>query len=199
MGGTAGVSPREISTSTLFLNDMLLFLNFLLLFAGVLAQDTHKCPDGWHVSDIDGVCLWLGGLDERVTKADAEAICAYHDAWLADVCCGTKSSILKQLLSQADGRGPPGRPGMQWSDQWWLGATCMGEHGSHNWGDWKWDHLGSDVEWYDWMRNEPNDWRTQSCLTFLKDQDIFGYGTYHWNDWDCASTARFICERGPIS
>ena len=67
---------------------------------------------------------------------------------------------------------------------------------------------------YDWMRNEPNDWNSQNCLTFLKDQvrnlsfkknismtifkDIFGYGVYHWNDWDCQATARYICERSPI-
>merc|ERR1719391_416728 len=188
---------------------MIKFQILLTLFVGVLAQallpqDTHYCPDGWHVSDIDGEieCIWLSDLEERVTKADAEAICAFHKAWLADMDEGTggqKNNILKQLVSQADGRGQPGRPGMQWDDQWWLGATCMGEHGSHNWGDWKWDHSGSDVEWYDWSRNEPNDWRTQNCLTFLKEQDIFGYGTYHWNDWDCASTARFICERDPIS
>ena len=26
---------------------------------------------------------------------------------------------------------------------------------------------------YDWMRNEPNDWHSQNCLTFLKDQVCF--------------------------
>merc|ERR1711913_253817 len=51
-----------------------------------------------------------------------------------------------------------------------MGAQCYGEHSSHNWGDWKWDHSGEDIAWYDWMRNEPNDWHTQNCLTFLKDQ-----------------------------
>jgi len=116
---------------------MIKFQILLTLFVGVLAQDTHYCPDGWHVSDIDGEieCIWLSDLEERVTKADAEAICAFHKAWLADMDEGTggqKNNILKQLVSQADGRGQPGRPGMQWDDQWWLGATCMGEHGSHN-------------------------------------------------------------------
>ena len=48
---------------------------------------------------------------------------------------------------------------------------------------------------YDWMRDEPKDWRSQDCLTFLKDQDIFGYGVWHWNDWDCDRTAGYICER----
>ena len=76
---------------------------------------------------------------------------------------------------------------------------------------------------FDWMRNEPNDWHSQNCLTFLKDQvissfegtkyyqyiqlleneklavscfqDIFGFGAYHWNDWDCKAMARYICEK----
>merc|ERR1719244_344504 len=144
-------------------------LLFLGLLAGIFAQDTHYCPDGWSVSEMD------------------------EGNW------SPEKQFLKQLVSQADGRGQPGRPGMQWDSQWWLGAMCYGEHGSHNWGDWKWDHSGADIAWYDWMRNEPNDFRTQNCLSFLKDQDIFGYGVYHWNDWDCAATARFICERAPIS
>ena len=48
---------------------------------------------------------------------------------------------------------------------------------------------------YDWMRNEPNDFRSQDCLTFLKDQDLFGFGVWHWNDWSCSNTAGYICER----
>ena len=48
---------------------------------------------------------------------------------------------------------------------------------------------------FDWMRDEPNDWRSQDCMTFLRDQDIFGYGSYHWNDWDCTSSAGYICEK----
>ena len=31
---------------------------------------------------------------------------------------------------------------------------------------------------YDWMRNEPNDWHGQSCLTFLKDQVIETQGLF---------------------
>merc|ERR1711962_1189480 len=172
------------TVSPCHLTNMAHLLLFLGLLPGIFAQDTHYCPDGWSVSEIDGEieCILLSGLQERVTKADAEAICASHDGWLVDMDEGTgpqKNNFLKQLVSQADGRGQPGRPGMQWDSQW--------------------DHSGADIAWYDWMRNEPNDFRTQNCLTFLKDQDIFGYGVYHWNDWDCAATARFICERAPIS
>ena len=44
-------------------------------------------------------------------------------------------------------------------------------------------------------------WSWGSCASFkhkIVSQDIFGYGTYHWNDWDCAETARYICEAAPI-
>merc|ERR1711890_228868 len=175
----------------------------LLGLTGVISQDTHYCPDGWHVSNIGDTieCILLGGLEERVTKDDARVICASHEGWLVDMDEGTggeKNSLLKQLISQADGHRPDW-PGPQFDDQWWIGATCAGPHGSHNWGDWKWDHTGADIEWDDWSRNDSNDWRTQNCLAFLKIADVFGFGSYHWNDWDCKDTARYICERAPLT
>ena len=30
-------------------------------------------------------CILLSGVDERVTKADAETICAFHEGWLVDM------------------------------------------------------------------------------------------------------------------
>merc|ERR1712212_365796 len=171
----------------------------LLLSAAVLAQDTHYCPDGWHISDIGGEveCILLSGLDERVTKADAAVICEFHEGWLVDMDEGRgpqKNNLLKSLINDAD-PGSPGFPGNQYGDQWWIGATVHGPHGDHQYGNWTWDHNGAEISWFDWMKNEPNDWHGQNCLTFLKDQDIFGFGVLHWNDWDCSQTARFICER----
>ena len=38
-------------------------------------------------------CILLSGVDERVTKSDAETICAFHEGWLVDMdegrgdCC----------------------------------------------------------------------------------------------------------------
>merc|ERR1712080_571957 len=177
----------------------------LLLVATVSSQDTHYCPDGWVVSDIgDKIeCIMLGGLKEKVTKADAELICKGHEGWLVDMDEGwgsQKNNMLKKIIIDKEVEiGHHGGPGMQWLDQWWVGATCSGRHSDHNWGNWTWDHTGTELKWFDWMRHEPNDWHSQRCLTFLKDQDIFGYGVYHWNDWDCDSTARFICERDPLS
>merc|ERR1712215_82589 len=99
------------TVSPCLLTNMAHLLLFLGLLAGIFAQDTHYCPDGWSVSDIDGEieCILLSGLQERVTKADAEAICASHDGWLVDMDEGTgpqKNNFLKQLVSQADGREP---------------------------------------------------------------------------------------------
>merc|ERR1711973_1070382 len=119
------------------------------------------------------------------------------EGWLVDMDEGRgpqKNNLLKSLISDAD-PGSPGFPGNQYGDQWWIGATVHGPHGDHNYGNWTWDHNGIEVKWFDWMKNEPNDWHGQNCLTFLKDQDIFGFGVWHWNDWDCQQTARFICEK----
>merc|ERR1712156_297965 len=152
------------------LRTLLFEMSVLPLLVGVIigavsAQDTYSCPDGWHISDIgDEVeCILLSGVDERVTKPDAETICAFHEGWLVDMDEGRgpqKNNLIKSLISAVDPHVPQ-IPGMQ----------------------------------YDWMRNEPNDWHGQNCLTFLKWGDPVGFGIYHWNDWDCNQLARFICER----
>jgi len=189
--------------ATLF--NMLKLVASLALLAVASAQvDTHFCPDGWIVSDVgeEIECVLLGGLYEHVSKPDAEILCAAHGGWLVDMDeghGGQKNRFIKELISEAVGQNGIGRPGNNYDDQWWIGATVDGPHGDHNWGHWTWDHNGNDVTWYDWMDGEPNDWQhEQGCLTFLKDQDLFGYGTYHWNDWGCDWTARYICESAPI-
>merc|ERR1711970_1438913 len=142
--------------------------------------------------------LLLGGIYEKMTKADAFAICQSKGAWLVDLDeghGGDKNSFVKDLISEAVGQGDWGIPGNKYDDQWWIGATVYGPHSDHNWGNRIWDHENTTIEWYDWMKGEPNDWRGQNCLTYLKDQDVFGYGVYHWNDWGCGYVARYICEK----
>ena len=36
---------------------------------------------------------------------------------------------------------------VRWDRQWWIGATCLGSHSEHNWGDWRWDSTGTEVQW----------------------------------------------------
>jgi len=173
------------------------------------AQDTTYCPDGWDVIQghtADSInCILLGGLEERVTKKDAELICGGHDGWLVEIQAehnghhgNHKNRDIVKLISAKQGQNNIGTPGYNFQDQWWIGATCQGPHGDHNQGHWTWDHCGSDVQWFDFYDNEPNNWHSQNCLTFLKDQDIFGFGVYHWNDWGCDYVARYICEKAPM-
>merc|ERR1712076_350873 len=115
-------------------------LLLLALAAVASAQDTHHCPDGWHVSEIgDEIeCILLSGLEERLTKADAAIICAFHEGWLVDMDEGhgpQKNNLLKELIADA-APGEPGWPGMQYGDQWWIGAEVQGPHSDHNWGNW---------------------------------------------------------------
>jgi len=167
------------------------------------SQDTYYCPDGWsvwHYGDTTE-CIMLGGVQELVTKADASILCQYHDGWVVDLAgdqeyTRSKNSHIKDLIVGADtGGGTP--PGMQYSSQWWVGAEVSGHHGNHHWGNWTSDRSGAEITWFDWMRNEPNDWHEQNCLTYLKNQPLLGPGAYHWNDWDCDSTARYICQKQP--
>merc|ERR1712235_35516 len=146
-----------------------------------------------------------GGLEERVTKKDAELICGGHDGWLVEIQAehngahgNHKNRDIVKLISAKQGQNNIGTPGYNFQDQWWIGATCQGPHGDHNQGHWTWDHCGSDVQWFDFYDNEPNNWHSQNCLTFLKDQDIFGFGVYNWNDWGCDYVARYICEKAPM-
>merc|ERR1719481_865670 len=92
----------------------------LLLVAAVSSQDTHYCPDGWKVSEIgDKIeCIWLSGLKEKVTKADAAAICSVLEGWLVDMDEGhgpQKNNLLKSMIVDKEGEiGHHGGPGMQW-------------------------------------------------------------------------------------
>merc|ERR1711937_833725 len=96
MGGqnTEEFVPNNMHFSVLFV---------LVALSGVLSQDTYYCPDGWAISEVgDEIeCILLGGLGELVTKNDAMAICAFHDAWLVDMDEGrgsSKNNLLKSLI-----------------------------------------------------------------------------------------------------
>merc|ERR1712226_152805 len=82
-------------------------LLLLALAAVASAQDTHHCPDGWHVSEIgDEIeCILLSGLEERLTKADAAIICALDEGHGPQ-----KNNLLKELIADA-APGEPGWPG----------------------------------------------------------------------------------------
>merc|ERR1712134_86171 len=140
------------------------------------ARDTSYCPDGWdliqgHTADSIN-CILLGGLEERVTKKDAELICGGHDGWLVEIQAehgghhgNHKNRDIVKLISAKQGQNNIGTPGYNFRDQWWIGATCQGPHGDHNQGHWTWDHCGSDVQWFDFYDDEPNNWHSRNRRT----------------------------------
>merc|ERR1712241_1518253 len=106
-----------------------------LALAAVSAQDTHYCPDGWVVSNVgeEIECVLLGGTNEYVTKADAEILCAAHNGWLVDLDeghGGQKNGFIQDLIQEANGQNLPGRPGNNYADQWWIGATVTDPTGT---------------------------------------------------------------------
>merc|ERR1711912_32303 len=81
----------------------------------ISCQDTTYCPDGWHVSEFDGKveCIYLGGVQEMVTKQDATVLCAARGGWLVDLDEGrgpAKNNFVKSLLSEHVGQGDLDRP-----------------------------------------------------------------------------------------
>merc|ERR1711874_190141 len=62
------------------------YLLVVCLLSSVLAQDTYHCPDGWVLEeDRSGCrCFWFQGA-ESVTRDDADILCAYREAWVAEL------------------------------------------------------------------------------------------------------------------
>merc|ERR1712071_570180 len=58
----------------------------LVLVAGAWAQDTYNCPDGWMLEeDRSGCRCFMLSEGESVTRDDADILCAFHEAWVAEL------------------------------------------------------------------------------------------------------------------
>merc|ERR1712243_491074 len=102
-----------------------LVMRFLVLAAvavcGVWAQDTYHCPDGWLLEgDRSGCRCFMFSGGEAVTRDDADILCQFHDAWVAELDHpGINYWLKSELLKMTE-------PG-QWN-QFWLGAKTTGRH-----------------------------------------------------------------------
>jgi len=170
---------------------MRFLLAALVLVAGAWAQDTYNCPDGWMLEeDRSGCrCFMLSG-GESVTRDDADILCAFHEAWVAELDHpGINYWLKSQLLATTE---------VGEFNQFWLGAKTDGYHNAdHDNGEWVWPHRNTTVDWFDWARGQPNDWQNENCLTLLEFHDPFfpQARDYFWNDWKCGETAHYICEK----
>ena len=58
----------------------------LVLVGAALAQDTYHCPDGWELEeDRSGCRCFLFSGTESVTRDDADILCQFHEAWVAEL------------------------------------------------------------------------------------------------------------------
>merc|ERR1712062_495381 len=103
------------SRSSLASADMKL-LDALSLLCSVLAQDTYHCPDGWVLEeDRSGCrCFYFEG-EERVTRDNADLLCQFHDAWVAELDHpGINYWLKSQLLNKFEAGD---------RTQFWMGAS----------------------------------------------------------------------------
>ena len=42
-----------------------------------------------------------------------------------------------------------------------LQFIIPGHHNTNHYGNWTWDEAGKELEWFDWLQDEPNDYETQ--------------------------------------
>jgi len=169
------------------------------------AAPAGSCPENWQEmkitqdsGEIVTECLLLGGADEFVTKQDAALICSAYGASLVELSDGSEpmaNNFIKILIHEASDEGAWFDPGPRFDAQWWIGATCSGHHNTNHYGNWTWDESGKELEWFDWLQDEPNDYETQNCLAFVPNYNNFGSYNIHWNDLACDDIARFICMK----
>merc|ERR1719282_891823 len=161
----------------------------------VLAQDTYHCPDGWLFQEDDGRCYYFS--TEAVTKNDADILCAFHEGWLAEIDIPRTNYWVKaQLIALQPGAGKA-HPG---THQYWIGAVTEDHHNDHVNGNWRWQASNTTVTWFDWGQNEPNDYHTEFCMTYLEYRETLNpfYLDYFWNDYGCDSLAHYICQKNPM-
>merc|ERR1712083_747866 len=96
-----------------------LIMRFLLLAAvavcGVRAQDTYHCPDGWLLEeDRSGCRCFYFSEGEAVTRDNADILCSFHDAWVAELDHPGINYWLKAELLKITEVGE--------REQFWLGA-----------------------------------------------------------------------------
>ncbi|MBF0337715.1 MAG: C-type lectin domain-containing protein [Nitrospirae bacterium] len=146
----------------------LLFL-FVLVFTmliGVAMADSDKLtnPDNNHSYQR---------FDASRTWSDAKVYCESIGGHLATVTSASENQYLLDNFCSSDSSNIG-------KDRCWLGATDTGSEGS-----WKWI-TGETWSFTDWDSGEPNNQGgIENCLVYKQNK---------WNDTECTSTYRSLCE-----
>jgi len=131
--------------------------------------------------DDDGVC----GCAVAVRDDRPYLLCTNLLSWTdaRDYCATRGPYRLATLSDAAEDAWLDGAIDAVSTSAWWVGLNDRGAEGSFGWAD------GSDVVYTNWEGDEPNDsGSNEDCAELNR----FGDGT--WNDANCATTRRFVCE-----
>merc|ERR1712179_33279 len=161
------------------------------------AQDTYHCPDGWFWQEHHGRGHCFFFSMEQVSKMNAAILCASHSGWLLELDHPRLNYWVKAKLLELY-TPDKAKSGVPWGNLFWMGGVTEEHHDDHYNGNWLWPHANVSVEWFDWGEGEPNDYRTQNCLTYMEYRNpVFQqYRDYFWNDWDCdTDAAHYICVK----
>ncbi|VDH94800.1 low affinity immunoglobulin epsilon Fc receptor [Mytilus galloprovincialis] len=127
-----------------------------------------SCQNGW--IQYETKCYFFS--DSERSWNDAKIICENKDGMLAEV----KSSCEKDFLKTT---------ATAFALSFWLGGTDI-----QNEGDWIWTSSQTVVTFDDWTVDAPNNrFGNEHCLAIRK------LNGFQWNDDDCSSSFRFICEK----
>ncbi|CAG2199728.1 unnamed protein product [Mytilus edulis] len=131
-------------------------------------QISLSCQIGW--IQYETKCYFFS--DSERTWNDAKIICENKDGMLAEV----KSSCEKDFLKTT---------ATAFALSFWLGGTDI-----QNEGDWIWASSQTVLTFDDWTVDAPNNrFGNEHCLAIRK------LNGFQWNDDDCSSSFRFICEK----
>ncbi|KAK7476648.1 hypothetical protein BaRGS_00032123 [Batillaria attramentaria] len=125
-----------------------------------------ECPTGWE--SFGTSCYWLS--EEGKTWDEAKTSCEELGATLAEIENSSENDFLKGL-----GRNRP----------IWLGGTDRVVEGQ-----WMWAGSNTPFSFTDWNPGEPNNARSEQCLNLWRWQGVYG-----WNDFKCAFSIIFLCEK----
>lgn len=168
----------------MFLSWVLVVL--VLVPCQVSAQDLD-CPDGW-VNGREEGCFGFFNFNINVTWLEAQLICEFHDAYLAEPKTVDQMAFLSGLASLEEA--------FTGIHSWWIGLTDLGHEGV-----WLWSHTNEVVTTSFWAKGSPNNRTHNSMDCGYIDHK---HGVLGWRDIDCdenqghGGSIAPVCQKGEV-
>ncbi|CAG5120962.1 unnamed protein product, partial [Candidula unifasciata] len=131
-----------------------------------------NCPNGWYGLASQNWCIQL--FNSPVSWSAAQGRCQMSGAKLVQINNSAMNTFVNQLVSQSKGL-------------YWIGLNDQGKEGTFTW-------LNDTVQatYTQWASGMPNnDGGNENCVV------IDGNNNNKWDDLDCSTPNRFICQRVP--